>query len=135
MYCITEPFTEKVTITLIICVTLLLLTLICALFYISWQNTLYQRKKEENNKEQENTSNHSEISDEEKQQIKEEKERKIKQEEEDRAKALVKDFYEATRTKTTSPDHKNEDKCDIDIAKQLIDQYKSILDYNRQKTK
>lgn len=135
MYCITEPFTEKVTITLIICVTLLLLTLICALFYISWQNTLYQRKKEENNKEQENTSNHSEISDEEKQQIKEEKERKIKQEEEDRAKALVKDFYEATRTKTTSSDHKNEDKCDIDIAKQLIDQYKSILDYNRQKTK
>ncbi len=48
-------------------------------------------------------------------------------EKEDRAKALVKDFYEATRVKTTYSDNRKEEKCDITVAQELIKEYKSLL--------
>ena len=48
-------------------------------------------------------------------------------EKEDRAKALIKDLFEATRVKTTDSNNKKEEKCDIEVAKKLIQEYKSIL--------
>lgn len=52
---------------------------------------------------------------------------KAKFEEEDRARALIKDFFEITRVKITYPDNKKEEKCDITVAKDLIKEYKDIL--------
>lgn len=52
---------------------------------------------------------------------------KIQFEKEDRAKALIKDLFEATRVKTTDSNNKKEEKCDIEVAKKLIQEYKSIL--------
>lgn len=55
---------------------------------------------------------------------------KAKYEEEDRAKALIKDFFEVTKVKITYPDSKKEEKCDIAVAKELIKEYKGILNKN-----
>ena len=52
---------------------------------------------------------------------------KLRHEEEDRAKALIKDLYEATRVKITHPTNQKEEKCDIGVAKELIKEYKSLL--------
>lgn len=52
---------------------------------------------------------------------------KLQFEKEDRAKALIKDLFEATRVKTTDSNNKKEEKCDIEVAKKLIQEYKSIL--------
>lgn len=52
---------------------------------------------------------------------------RTKYEEEDRARALIKDFFEVTRVKITYPDNKKEEKCDINVAKELIKEYKDIL--------
>jgi hypothetical protein len=52
---------------------------------------------------------------------------KAKYEEEDRAKALIKDFFEVTKVKITYPDNKKEEMCDIAVAKELIKEYKDIL--------
>lgn len=53
--------------------------------------------------------------------------RKSQFEKEDRAKALIKDLFEATRVKITDSNNKKEEKCDIEVAKKLIQEYKSIL--------
>lgn len=52
---------------------------------------------------------------------------KLQFEKEDRAKALIKDLFEATRVKTTDSNNKKEEKCDIEVAKKLIQEYKNIL--------
>ena len=53
--------------------------------------------------------------------------RKSQFEKEDRAKALIKDLFEATRVKITDSNNKKEERCDIEVAQKLIQEYKSIL--------
>lgn len=57
----------------------------------------------------------------------EDRSQKLQFEKEDRAKALIKDMFEATRIKTTYSDNRREEKCDIKVAQELIKEYKSIL--------
>jgi len=57
----------------------------------------------------------------------EDRSQKLQFEKEDRAKALIKDMFEATRIKTTYSDNRKEEKCDIKVAQELIKEYKSIL--------
>ncbi len=56
-----------------------------------------------------------------------EKKREIRQEQEDRAKALVKDMFEATREKKINAANQKEEKCDISITKELIALYEKVL--------
>lgn len=58
---------------------------------------------------------------------KEDKEREIRHEEEDRAKALIKDLFEATREKKINSANQKEEKCDINVTKELEALYEKVL--------
>lgn len=57
----------------------------------------------------------------------EEKMRDLRQKEEDRAKAIVKDFFEATRVKSTDNNNQKEEKCDIAVTESLVTLYGEVL--------
>lgn len=112
-------------ITLIICSTIVILSvlvLITGLIYCLCR--CHKKKCQDEN----NSSGPSEAGDKTKTvESQEERSRKLQFEKEDRAKALIKDLFEATRVKTTDSNNMKEEKCDIEVAKKLIQEYKSIL--------
>lgn len=112
-------------ITLIICSTIVILSvlaLITGLIYCLCRSP----KKD---CEDENNSSESTEADDKAQTVtsQEDRSQKLQFEKEDRAKALIKDLFEATRVKTTYSDNRKEEKCDIKIAQELIKEYKNIL--------
>ena len=112
-------------ITLIICSTIVILSvlvLITGLIYCLCR--CHKKKCQDEN----NSSGPSEAGDKAKTVTsQEDHSQKLQFEKEDRAKALIKDMFEATRIKTTYSDNRKEEKCDIKVAQELIKEYKNIL--------
>lgn len=121
-------------ITITICLTIIILVIIAVCSFLFWQckrckakngtdsNDGVGRNWENRNSQNNSNDNNGSSSD----KNKEDKEREIRQEEEDRAKSLIKDLFEATRVKRTDKDLK-EEKCDIDVTKQLVTLYEQVL--------
>lgn len=102
----------------IVCKTLVLMTVIIAIFYffvqlsgiiLDWKKT-----KLANNKETKSENGKTPDP--------KEEERKLELQRQDRAKALVKDFYEVTKDK--------DQKKDLDTTERLIKMYEKVMGYN-----
>lgn len=112
-------------ITLIICSTIVILSvlvLITGLIYCLCRSPKKDCQDEINPSDPSETDNTSKTV-----ASQEDSNQKLQFEKEDRARALIKDLFEATRVKTTYPDNRKEEKCDIKVAQELIKEYKSIL--------
>ena len=118
-------------ITITICLTIIILVIIAVCSFLFWQCKCCKAKNEKDSgkgsgndckdkNSQDNSKGDNGSSPNNK------KNREIRQEEEDRAKALIKDLFEATRVKRTDKDLK-EEKCDIEVTKQLVTLYEQVL--------
>ena len=118
-------------ITITICLTIIILVIIAVCPFLFWQLRCCRAKNEKDPEKgsgtdckdktsQDNSKGDNGTSTDNK------KNREIRQEEEDRAKALIKDLFEATRVKRTDKDLK-EEKCDIEVTERLVVLYEQIL--------
>lgn len=110
-------------ITIIICITIIIFFILVCSAFLLWQKL---KVKDEFTKELPPDDNSSINKNEETRTPTEDEKTQKK---EDRAKALVKDFYEVTRTKVGE----NEFKCDINVTRQLLNLYQCILGVSKDK--
>ena len=106
----------------IICKTVVLMTVIIAVFYffVQLSRIILDWKKSKLLNEKDVKSENGEAPD------AKEEERKLELQRQDRAKALVKDFYEVTKDK--------DQKKDLDTAEKLLKMYKTVLGNNLNNT-
>ena len=106
----------------IICKTVVLMTVIIAVFYffVQLSRIILDWKKNKLTNEKEAKSENGKIPN------PKEEERKLELQRQDRAKALVKDFYEVTKDK--------DQKKDLDTAEKLLKMYKTVLGNNLNNT-
>lgn len=115
-------------ITIAICLTVIILAII-ALLFLGFCNCCEGKPKDSkgDNSSGQTPPLNVNVNNGNSERNKEDKEREIRQKQEDRAKALVKDMFEATREKKINAANQKEEKCDISVTKELIDLYEKVL--------
>lgn len=105
-----------------ICKTVVLMTVIIAIFYffVQLSRIILDWKKSKLANEKEAKSEKSKTPD------SKEEERKLELQRQDRAKALVKDFYEVTKDK--------DQKKDLDTTEKLLKMFEKVMGYNSNNT-